>query len=237
MKKPILVLIAVLLTTSMASAGEILEYRETMAGEISTFKVDVYEKTDEVIKIRATSTQGEEIYSELNGRDGSTLRWTKVHKGTLVSAVRKGQTIELVSNKDGKVKIHPIDQAPWIQSREYGMRGFMRNSGEKKREFWLLTPGELNLNRMIATKEEQKRIKVGGKEFEAVKVVVRVAGWKQHFWSSEFWFRVSDGVFLKYKGSASGPNSPQVISELVREEKDSSEAGLDLVAKAMGRTD
>ncbi len=204
-----------------ALAGQILEYKETIGGEVSTFKVAVMEKTGETIKLKAESSTGSKVYSELNGKDGSNLLWEKTKKEQKVTAIRTENRVEVTIEKKGKceVKIHEIDPAPWIQSREFGMRGFADDPEAEMLKFWALNPSDSSMNKMMATRQEEKKIKCGDRHFEAFRVKVTLDGWKSIFWSSEFWFRKSDGVFLKYKGSASGPNSPVVVSELVKEEK------------------
>ena len=214
-------LILLVLLPVPALAGQVLEYKETIGGEVSTFKVAVVEKNEETIKLKAESSTGSKVYSELNGKDGSNLMWERTRDQQKVTAVRTANRVEVTIEKKGKcrVKVHEIDPAPWIQSREFGMRGFADDPKAAMLKFWALNPSDSSMNKMMATRQEEKKIKCGDRFFDAFRVKVTLDGWKSVFWSSEFWFRKSDGVFLKYKGSASGPNSPEVVSELVKEDK------------------
>jgi len=217
-------LVFTLLLSNPALADQVLEYKETIGGEVSTFKVAVLEKTDKTIKLQAESSTGSKVYSELNGNDGSNVLWEKTKDEQKITAVRTDNQVDVRIEKKGKseLKNYEIDEAPWIQSREFGMRGFADDPEVKELKFWALNPSDSSMMKMIGTRQEEKRIKCGDRVFEAFRVKVTLDGWKSIFWSSEFWFRKSDGVFLKYKGSASGPNSPEVVSELVKEEKSAS---------------
>ncbi len=222
MLRSFLILLAIsVFVPCTATAGQILEYKETIGGEVSSFKVSVLEKTDETIRLKAESSTGSQVYSELNGKDGSNVLWEKTKKEQKVTAIRKENRVEVrIENKgDSEVRVFEIDPAPWIQSREFGMRGFADDPQVRELKFWALNPSDHSMNKMKATRKEEKRIRCGENYFQAFRVKVTLDGWKSIFWSSEFWFRKSDGVFLKYKGSASGPNSPEVVSELVKEEQ------------------
>ena len=217
------VLVCVLMTAltlaPSAYAGDILEYKETIGEEVSTFIVNVVEDSKEVIRFRASSTTGEQVVSVLDSRDGSNLSWSQTKGKRSVEARRTGNLLQVRTRDVGEIKLteHNLDQAPWIQSREFGMRGFASNPDQESREFWIINPSDFSLNRMKAVKKETVRIKCGEQTHEAVRVVVSLAGWKSIFWSSEFWFRLADGLFLKYVGQKSGPNSPEVVSVLARE--------------------
>jgi len=212
-------LMSALLLAPSAFAGDILEYKETIGGEVSTLTVAVVEDSDTLIRFRASSTTGEKVVSVLDSRDGSNLSWTQTKDERSVSVLRTGDLLQVRTwDKDGvRLTEHKIDQAPWIQSREFGMRGFAGDRSQESREFWIINPSDFSLNRMKAVKKEAGRISCGERTHEAVRVVVSLAGWKSIFWSSEFWFRLDDGLFLKYVGQKSGPNSPDVVSELAKE--------------------
>ena len=203
-----------------AKAGQVLQYKETIGGEVSTLTIDVVEKTSQSIKLKGQSSTGSQIYSELNGRDGSNLLWERTQDSQKVTAIRSQDRVEVRVEHDDKCeeKVYEIDSSPWIQSREFGMSGFADDPEVVELQFWALNPSDTSIVKMMGTRQEEKRIKCGDNFFDAFKVKVTLAGWKSIFWSSEFWFRKSDGVFLKYIGSASGPNSPEIISELVGEE-------------------
>ena len=79
--------------------------------------------------------------------------------------------------------------------------------------FWGFQNKELEVYPMKAVYEEPERIMAGGEQVEAVRVYWTVDDFRSAFFKRTYWFRQSDGIYLKQK-SAGG-----TFRELVREEK------------------
>jgi len=109
--------------------------------------------------------------------------------------------------KDGNElkKEYKIDQ-PWIQEFGYGLKSFVK-SGDKSFKFVILNPDNLDLNKMIAIREETETLKVEGHEIPALKIRVTLQGFKHIFWKGYVWFDEKTNTLVKYSGNE-GPNTP-----------------------------
>lgn len=61
---------------------------------------------------------------------------------------------------------------------------------------------------------EVDTIAVDGKKEPARRVMLRLAGWRSILWSGSYWFRESDGTYLKYEGANGPPGKAKTVVEL-----------------------
>ena len=59
---------------------------------------------------------------------------------------------------------------------------------------------------------------------QTVRVRFTMPDFRSMFWSSTYWFRAGDGLFVKSDETRGGPGSPKVKVELVSEELLATEA-------------
>ena len=108
-----------------------------------------------------------------------------------------------------------ISNHPWIQNfillEEY-MNGF-----PQRFEFLLFSIEELKFRNMILTKKENESINLEGIKLGSVKYALNVKGIPGFLWTAHIWLDAQTGEFLKYKGLAGGPGSPQKIFQKVFE--------------------
>ncbi|ABW68670.1 hypothetical protein [Desulfosudis oleivorans] len=151
--------------------------------------------------------------------DFATICWETVRpeENTKVRAERKGNVIRLTGTFQGKTvnREFPIDDKPWYQATTLCFRPFV-TSGDEKLEFWILRPSTLEPHRLVARKKGVDRWPVLGEPAEVQQVRIGLPGMLAPLWSGDYWFRKTDGVFVKYEGPNGPPGSPTVVVDLVR---------------------
>ncbi|NIM18130.1 MAG: hypothetical protein GTO45_31550 [Candidatus Aminicenantes bacterium] len=152
----------------------------------------------------------------------AALSWDyeEPHKKTKVTATRKGNRIYLSGMARGKPinKIFKINELPWNQTFNIGLEHFAL-APEKSMKFWSIGtsgPGNMKITTFKVKKKKTETITVNGKAVEAVHMKMSLTGILSIFWSGSYWYRKSDGRFVRYKGK-SGPGTGVAIMELISE--------------------
>ena len=109
-----------------------------------------------------------------------------------------------------------IDNRPWYQAWNLSFSRFVL-SGRGRQEFWTLRDSDLKEFVMVVIRENEEVIELNGQAVEAVKVKVTLNNWMSKFWKVHYWFRKSDGVFLRYEGANGPPGTPLTVTELKSE--------------------
>ena len=153
--------------------------------------------------------------------DGATQKFTQKDSSTNIdlSIIKVGRNIILKGISGEKVidTIIKIDGSPWKQSMSYSLSEFALGNIEKI-EYWIIRLDKLKGEKMLAEKVGTEYISIKDKLYHAVKVKISAAGLRSKFWSGHYWFRVSDGLFLKYEGWNGLPGSTKTIIELSEKE-------------------
>jgi len=153
--------------------------------------------------------------------DGTTQKFT--HKDSAnnidLSIFRDGENISIKGTSGKKVvdKIIKIDENPWKQSMSYSLSEFALGDKEKI-EYWIIRLDKFKGEKMQAENAGTEDITIKGKQYHSIKVKISAAGLRSKFWSGNYWFRVSDGLFLKYEGWNGLPGSTKTIIELLEKE-------------------
>jgi hypothetical protein len=63
-----------------------------------------------------------------------------------------------------------------------------------------LRPDTLKAYKLTATRQGLENLALPSGPTPAVKVVLRAGGLLAPFWSSTYWFRADDGLFLRFEG-------------------------------------
>jgi len=176
-------------------------------------------KTDSLI-LYIYRHEAEEQINYYN-QNGTTQKFT--HKDST-------NNIDLIAIKDGKKiilkgisceniidTVIKIDESPWKQSMSYSLSEFAL-SGEEKIEYWIIRLDKFKGEKMQAEKAGTENITIKDKSYLAVKVKISAAGLRSKFWSGHYWFRVSDGLFLKYEGWNGLPGSTKTTIEFLEKE-------------------
>lgn len=176
-------------------------------------------KTDSLI-LYIYRHEAEEQINYYN-QNGTTQKFT--HKDSAnnidLSIIADGRNIILKGISDGNIidKIIKIDENPWKQSMSYSLSGFALGDKEKI-EYWIVRLDKFKGEKMQAKKAGTEFITINGKQYHTAKVKISAAGLRSKFWSGHYWFRISDGLFLKYEGWNGLPGSTKTIIELIEKE-------------------
>lgn len=153
--------------------------------------------------------------------DGITQKFTYKNSvnNIVFSAAIDGENIILKGKSDRKDidKIIKIDESPWKQSMSYSLSEFALGDNEKI-EYWIVRLDEFKGEKMQAEKDGTDRITINGNEYDAVKVKISATGLRSAFWHGYYWYRASDGLFLKYEGLNGLPGSTKTIIEFLEKE-------------------
>ena len=187
------------------SSGEDVNY--------STFSIS--EKGSQILY-----TYNHETEEQINYYDQNGVTQIFTHKDSLnnidYSAVKDGKRIILKGNSGEKNinKTIKIDDNPWKQSMSYSLSEFALGK-EEKITFWIVRLDKLKGAKIQAKKIEKEDIQVNEKQYNAVKVKISAPGLLSNFWHGNYWFRCSDGLFLKYEGLNGLPGAGKTIIEFL----------------------
>ena len=109
-------------------------------------------------------------------------------------------------------RVLPVDDAPWYQATSWSLRAFVLSS-KKEICFWTVRIDTLEVHKIKAIKEHRDILNVNGVNEDAVEVGLRLKGLMALFWKSSYWFRASDGVFLRFEGPSGPPGTPDIVVE------------------------
>jgi len=94
------------------------------------------------------------------------------------------------------------------------MKFAVTETKEKSIEFWGLRPDNPESSGVLAAaKDKTEIIEVNGKKVEASKLRIGLAGWLSIFWTGDYWFRLSDGLYISAKPTGG------VFAELTEEKE------------------
>lgn len=195
-----------------ASAMESYHYVETI-GEIGK---DIQWCVDKSEPARLLYQSKEETHITRTDEFYATTQWEmeKIDEDTLLHARRTPRAIIIQGQWKGHQisKELSIDDAPWYQATSWSLRAFILSSREEIR-FWTVRVDTLEVHKIKAVKRRQTVLNLNGVKEEAVKVELRLTGLLAPFWKSSYWFRQSDGVFLRFEGPSGPPGAPTLLVE------------------------
>jgi hypothetical protein len=153
---------------------------------------------------------------------GSALEWS------MQAETREGEKVDLKGyRKDNKIyvdgtmkdkpysKVFDIDERPWYQAVDMQMKTFL-DSDKDYTEFWMVgMKPDFDAFTMSFKKNVTETVKVMGKDTDCSKLEWRATGFWSVFWFSDYWFRKSDGIAVKF--AMPGGKDPKATSELVKE--------------------
>jgi hypothetical protein len=198
-------------------------YEEKTKDQLTTHRFDM-EKTPSGYSINLQSQTGDTVIKQTFEVDNylAALTWAfeNSKENTKVTASREGNKIFLKGQSRGKPieKTFKINELSWNQTFNIGLERFAL-SPEKSMIFWSIGtrgPGNMKITRFKVKKKRIETITINGKEVEAVHITISLTGLLSIFWTGKYWYRKSDGVFLRYKGK-NGPGTSVSIMELTAE--------------------
>ena len=150
---------------------------------------------------------------------GSTMRWQ--HSDTELAhnfvVKRTGNNIAISGTFKGNPinKTVEIDKDQWFNKVDHALSEWVRSDKEKL-DFWVLKlSSDLDPIKIRAEKVGKETLKLDDGTFQAIKVKLTLSSFlMSNFWSSYYWYRAEDGLFLKFKGTMGMPGTPTTIIEL-----------------------
>lgn len=204
---PMLLFVATTLTAE--PAVEQHDYRETTGEHQAIFRSTLYREATEH---RVESQAKDEHHLVFCQPDGTTRRWTVERPGTKVVCDRDGDHITVVGTVEGKPYRRTVElgKTPWLQPLSLALR-VQAVDGPKEQVFWMLRPDTFQPIKLKATTDGEETIVVEGAALVARRVRVGVPGSIAGLWHSLYWFRASDGVFVRYEGVFGLPFVPRTV--------------------------
>jgi len=199
MKSAITTLCLLLVSLHSGEAQHKLIYREQTGQRVA--RVEVWEERDpEGSLLRSVMSYGE-TYSIRNDQEMATMSFSYGNTGqkTFYTAAREGNSIRLEGTLKGKPFSHfsRIDASPLYESVERSLQAFAVSGSSQTIYFWIVLPTEALVFQLMAHREGREVVDVAGTEVDAEKVKVSLPGIASLLWNSLYWYRPSDGTFLR----------------------------------------
>lgn len=195
-----------------ASAVESYHYEETVGG----VEKEIQWCVDKSGTTRLLYQSSKEMHITQTDHTFATVQWEMQKKGedTSLHACRRPQAILIGGRWKGQpiTKELPVDDAPWYQATSWSLRSFVLSPREEVR-FWTVRIDTLTAHKIRAVKKRRQILNLNGAKEDAVEVELRLTGVLAFFWKSSYWFRRSDGVFLRFEGPSGPPGAPAVVVE------------------------
>lgn len=215
-------LISLLCSPVSANAGEDpMIFREQTDDHVVYLTSSEEETEESHLLLRSESTEGD-VHEVIVDDSLHTERWSfsRSENGeTDLVAERSGRRIDIRGTLDGRSiqkRKELEDDDPWIQSIEKSLEPFVLSDDERT-EFWTLQPDDLTLRKLQARRRGKETVEVDGEQVESWKVRISLPGIGSIFWSADYWYRTTDGQFVKYEGVRGGPGTPTTVVEMVNE--------------------
>ena len=163
---------------------------------------------------RLTCRGSEGVHTTRTDDAYDTLSWCieDPSNETSIRAERNDNSISIRGKFRGKAvdKQVDVDADPWFQASSFSLRGFVVSDLESI-QFWTLRSNTLKPYKLQATKKGLETITVRGEPVAAVRVELRLTGWKGPFWKSDYWYRPGDGLLLRFEGAGDAVGSYKII--------------------------
>lgn len=197
-------------TNAVASDSEAYKYITTV-GDSSEEVRWCIEKSNTIQMLYSTKNEVSITHTD---QALATIQWKKKNstQKTAINVQRRGDEIHIKGTFNGSpidTKV-AIDETPWYQATTWSLRNFVLSKDTSK-VFWTIRATSLKPYKVVATKLGEETLEGKSGENQAIKVELRIQGLLSHFWKSHYWFRKSDGVFLRFEGVTGLPGSPLAI--------------------------
>lgn len=209
---------------SVTSRTETLTYRESEGDAVATHVIRFLPE-GEGFRVELTTARADGIVRQgfRVAADLTTREWTfsdPLRRMDLAASIQ-GEHIVLSGSIRGKQvgKRFAAAGPPWNQLFQMGLGPFVLSGrpGMSFRSIGTQGPGELKIGKMSVTRQGDETIDIGGKKIAAVHVRISLSGLLSIFWHGDYWYRGSDGLFLRYRGK-NRSGGPVAVSELIAEE-------------------
>ncbi len=218
-----ILVLAVLFCPAARLVAETLTYREVEGAAVATHVLSLRpDGTGFSVELATTRPNGTVRQTFRTAADLTTLEWTfsdPARRMELAAAVQ-GSDIVLVGSFQGKkvARKFPAAGAPWNQLFQVGLGPFALSAREsfQFRSIGTQGPGELKIGKFSVTRKAAETIAISGMKHGTVRLRISLSGLLSVFWHGDYWYRATDGRFLRYRGK-NRSGGPVAVSELVGE--------------------
>jgi hypothetical protein len=191
-----------------ALGDEIYHYQGKVGDRIRNFKWQLVKSDFDVI----TSKQNGFTLTNVCRHNGETIMWKIEGPETSFQAHRSGNQLIIKGKKYNETVNNKwkIDDAPWFQPLSYSLRQFSK-SDRNKVYFWTIRFDNLTVRKLRAKKKSLSELMVGTMPVNSQLVEVKLKWGLSMLWKAKYWFRVEDGLFLKYEGIHGFPGTDKTI--------------------------
>ncbi len=205
--KQLIALLALLLMSGSVHAEKMLfykVYKEKTGAPPTEMSIHIGDLvSDKILAQWEGKTNGDKVEHVLSS-DYAVRSWNVFDpkRDTEYMGERKDDCLLIKGRNRGKEidKRIKIDDHPFFFHPALGLSEFVR-SGKKSQEFWTLRPDNLSEYKMKAENQGAETIEVNGEQLKTIRVKWGLTGILSRFYNQTFWFRKSDGVFVKSKVS------------------------------------
>jgi hypothetical protein len=204
---------------------EISRYVETTAG-VSTELVAREWRIPGGLLLQSTDDAGNQhivrVDTELETRfwQYSTGPDSAGSEATRVAVTRQGSDVTI----RGTVAAEVVDQSValpepvWVQSIERSLRDFVVNGAPGDRlRFSVVQPDTLSARTLEARLMGDEQITVLDRQMSTRRVRISLPGIGVLIWRSNYWFRVTDGLFVQSRVTRGPPGTPETVVSLLSE--------------------
>jgi hypothetical protein len=223
MRRSLIAACLVLLSFRSVGAQNKLIYREQTGQQ--TARIEVWEERDTGSLLLRTIVSYGESYAIRNDDTLATMSFAygNTSQNTSYTASREGDSIRLEGILKGKAftRVSRIDARPLYESVERSLQGFAISGSSQTLDFWIVLPTEAMVFQLTARREGRETVDVDGKQVEAEKVKVSLPGLASILWNSLYWYRPTDGTFLRSE-TVRGIGligTPKTVLELIEGER------------------
>ena len=199
--KKVSVLLLFVLTASAATARD-YTYSQKIKDISCKVSVKITEEND-IKDIFATDDYYLIVNEVKVKKDDGVFEWNfkDPKNDSELKAVRDGNRIIINGRYKGKElkKEHYIDDRPWHQLFTWELDHFLL-SKETRLEFWAIRPDNPeSAGILVAYKDKEEKLMLNGEEVDAINAKVTLAGLLSIFWTGDYWYRKSDGFYIRSK--------------------------------------
>ena len=218
MKRLATILLCLFIFQSLG-AQEKLIYREKVEQRISTIEVS-RELNGNFPTIQIAMSYGVSC-TVLNDSEQSTLsvKYTDKPNDTMYVATRLINVISIEGIFKGKPisKVLQIDSRPVYAYPEWSFQQFVvTGSIRKPIFFWFFVAEDAAVRLMTACGVGRETIDTSNGQMDADKIKMNLPGFASVYWSAFYWYRPSDGVFLRSE-IKHDLSAPLTIVELIKD--------------------
>ena len=198
-----------------------LTYRETTGHKVKEVSY-TFEEDDSAVRIWAEYKDEDQIVTTDRNFRTKNVKIMSTESPAPVIVHKDGDRLFIEGSVDKSVQVEP--DISWFQL-PLCLKSFVLSKDKKIRFYALssnfderLARGKgIQLIKLSAIKEALESIEVAGTQVDAVKVLIKFEYIPALFWKAYYWYRIDDGVLIRYSETRGAPGTPKTVGVLIYE--------------------